>query len=183
MIAVAHPFYTNSPARIPEEWFTADGILTATAFLSNANLLGICLGVFLPTLFVTVDGDRLFGFTGIMMMEVICCWVGFMLTLLFFYDRPPVSPSLLQTLRKTTNIYKIRGLKNDLADSFKNMHFLMLCLGYGIMMGILNALVALINQYTAAFGYDTDDAGIFGVVFISTGCLSQKFFVLNRLRR
>ena len=97
--AIVQPFYTNSPARIPAEWFSKEGRDVATALLSIINPLGVGLGSFIPTLFVTSDGNKMYGFTGIMCLELILCAIGFILTLLFFYDKPPTSPSMSQKLK------------------------------------------------------------------------------------
>lgn len=168
MAALAQPFYTNSPARIPAEWFSKEGRDVATALLSIINPLGIGLGSFIPTMFVTDEGDHWYGFTGIMMLEVICCGVGFILTLLFFYDRPPTSPSMSQRLKKS-NLSMKRSLRYDIGQILKNTEFLKLLFGFGIGLGLFNALTTLINQYTAAFGYTTDDAGNFGGILIGAG--------------
>ena len=47
MTALVQPFYTNSPARIPAEWFSKEGRDVATALLSIINPLGVGLGSFI----------------------------------------------------------------------------------------------------------------------------------------
>ena len=165
MAAMVQPFYTNSPARIPAEWFSKEGRDVATALLSIINPLGVGLGSFIPTLFVTSDGNNMGGFSGIMALELILCGIGFILTLLFFYDKPPTPPSMSQNLKKNVE----RSLKFDLQEIMRNKNFLFLLFGFGIGLGLFNALTTLINQYTAAFGYSTDDAGNFGGLLIGGG--------------
>ena len=169
LAAIVQPFYTNSPARIPAEWFSKEGRDVATALLSIINPLGVGLGSFIPTLFVTSDGNKLYGFTGLMMLELILCGIGFIATLLFFYDKPPTAPSMSQKLKDKVQ----RSLKSDFYQILLNKHFLFLLGGFGIGLGLFNALTTLINQYTAAYGYSTDDAGNFGGLLIGGGILSK----------
>eukprot|EP01084_Bolivina_argentea_P238269 400301_1 len=112
MASIVQPFYTNSPARIPAEWFSKDGRDAATALLSILNPLGVGLGSFIPTLFVGTNANHLGGFQGVMLMELIACTVGFILTVLFFYDKPPTSPSMSQKLKQSAH-HLSRGLIDD----------------------------------------------------------------------
>eukprot|EP01083_Nonionella_stella_P013459 37880_1 len=166
LAALCQPFYTNSPARIPAEWFSKDGRDVATALLSIINPLGIGLGSFIPTLFVTTDGNHWYGFQGIVLLQMMLCVVGFILTLIFFYDKPPTSPSVSQKLKQS----QIQtSLRYDAKQILTNKHFLFLVVGFGIGLGLFNALTTLINQYTACYGYTTDDAGNFGGLLVAGG--------------
>eukprot|EP01084_Bolivina_argentea_P109090 194979_1 len=170
MVALCQPYYTNSPARIPAEWFSKDGRDVVTAILSIVNPLGIGLGSVIPTLFVSVDGYHWNGFKGLMLLELITTSIGFILTLLFFYDKPPTAPSLSQKLKQSSSGMQ-RSLKYDLTQILKNKQFFFIFVGFGIGLGLFNALTTLINQYTAAFGYSTDDAGNFGGLLIGGGLI------------
>ena len=59
-------------------------------------------------------------------------------------------------------------LKTDLKQLFSNIQFLILVTAFGLFLGFLNALLTVINQYTAAFGYNSNNAGMFGL-FITIG--------------
>eukprot|EP01084_Bolivina_argentea_P069276 126086_1 len=50
-----------------------------------------------------------------------------------------------------------------------NSNFFFLFCGFGIGLGLFNAITTLINQYTGAYGYTTDDAGNFGGLLIGGG--------------
>ena len=192
------PFYTNSPARIAAQWFSVDGRDVATALLSLLNPVGIGLGTFLPTLFIAPVGDKntMGGYAGYLLVQLICAGVGCLLTILFVKNRPPTPPSASQRMKleeqglflydndeygqKIVNENESRFLdsfkssfiriKEDLSGNIiHNKNFLLLCGGFGVGLGFFNVLTTLINQYTAAFGYSSNDAGVFGGLLILGG--------------
>ena len=79
--------------------------------------------------------------------------------------------------------------KNDLISLFYNKQFFYLNLGYGIGIGVFNALVTLINQWTSAHEYSSSDASLFAGLLVLFGILgaivagfileSTKKFKLN----
>ena len=167
LAAMVQPFFTNSPSRIAAVWFKVDGRDIATALLSILGSLGIGMGSIVPTIFVQSDGTEHGGFEGLMLAELSLCAVGLILTIIFFYDKPPSAPSRSQKLKYSAGTQSVgRQFKNLICN---NINFMCLLLGFGIGLGIFNALATLINQYTALFGYDTDDAGIFGASLIGGG--------------
>ena len=169
LAAIVQPFFTNSPSRIAAEWFSVDGRDIATALLSILGSLGIGVGNIMPTIFVQSDGTQYGGFEGLMLTELILCGVGLLAMIIFFYDQPPTAPSISQKLKLGAN--NQQSVSRDFKNLICNINFMCLLLGFGIGLGVFNALATLINQYTALFGYDTDDAGIFGASLIGGGLL------------
>ncbi len=68
-------------------------------------------------------------------------------------------------------------LKENLVELFGDIHFIWLLLGFGMGLGFFNAITTLINQYTEAQGYTSDDAGLFGALLIGGGAHSSLFYV------
>ena len=92
-----------------------------------------------------------------MLSEFAVCGIGTLITLILFYDKPPTSPSMSQKLKRNANNIP---LTDEFCQMIKNINFIYLFIGFGIGLGIFNGIITLINQYTAAYGYDTDDAGM-----------------------
>eukprot|EP01084_Bolivina_argentea_P189172 325401_1 len=181
LCSLSQPYFTNSPARIAVEWFSKDGRDLATALLSTINPLGIGIGSVCSTIFVGIvkKDDNLFGFNGLMFSQIILSLIAFIVTYICFYDKPPTPPSLSQHLKiENINIenIKIENTKNNIYNLLNecklllyDKQFVLLFFGFGIGVGLFNALTTLINQYTACFSYSTDDAGLFGGVLIFGG--------------
>lgn len=169
LAALVQPFFTNSPSRIAAVWFSVDGRDIATALLSILGSLGIGIGNIMPTLFVQSDGTQWGGFEGLMLTELVLCAIGMLFILIFFYDQPPTAPSISQKLKLVAANQQSVG--RDFRNLICNINFMCLLLGFGIGLGVFNALATLINQYTALFGYDTDNAGIFGASLIGGGLI------------
>ena len=180
LAGLSQPFYTNSPARIAAEWFSVEGRDGATAVLSILNPLGIGLGSFLPTIWVQPIGkdNDYGGYSGYMLVQLIVSFITLFLTIIFHYDQPPTPPSMSQRL-KLNNLDKNRenfNSKSQLRRDFElvanNRQFFYLFIGFGIGLGFFNALTTLINQYTSAFHYNSNQAGAFGGLLIAGGtCL------------
>ena len=182
LVALIQPFFTNSPARLAAEWFSVDGRDLATALLSIVGTFGVGIGTILPTLFVTSNSTQYGGFAGLMLTELIASGVGLVLMIIFLYDKPPTAPSISQRLKLGGD--KNQSLGRDFVTLMTNGNFLCLFCGFGIGLGIFNAMTTLINQYTALFGYDTDDAGIFGASLIGGGLIGAIVggLVMERFR-
>ena len=75
-----------------------------------------------------------------------------------------------------SNLNNFQALKSDVITVMKNKSFLSLFVGFGVGQGFFVALATLINQYTSAFGYNSNDAGIFGACLIGGGMFGAVFF-------
>ena len=200
MAGLVQPFYTNSGARIAAEWFSSNGRDAATALLTMLSPLGTGLGSFLPTIWIKPVGkmNRYGGYSGYMLIQFICTFIGLILTIIFHKNRPPTPPSMSQRLKlrdsymyvkkrsdnnsesssSNSNIRKGKEKqrerekqcwKHDFEMILNNRQFFLLFVGFGVGLGLFNALTTLINQYTAAFKYSSNDAGIFGGILIAGG--------------
>ena len=62
-------------------------------------------------------------------------------------------------------------LKTDLLQLLFNIQFVILVLIFAVFIGFINGLATVINQYTAAFGYNSNNAGLFGLCITIGGTL------------
>ena len=194
--AIVQPFYTNSPARIAAEWYSVDGRDAATAILSITNIIGGGFGMFTPTIFIKPNSIK--GFNSFLMFQFLLTLTGLILTILFHKNKPPTPPSMSQYLKlsqidiraSAANVTRTNDnpdnsdkhtvpsnpsnwdeIKGDLLMVMRNPNFFWLFVGFGGGLGLFVALATLINQYTAAFHYNTNDAGIFGALMIAGGII------------
>eukprot|EP01083_Nonionella_stella_P047867 128137_1 len=168
--SISQPFFLNSPARLSAEWFSIQSRDTATGVLCIVNPIGIGIGSIIPTIFVTPDGTEGGGFAAITMIQLIFSAVALVMTALFIQDKPPTPPSVSQQLKKET---ASAPLKEEIKRILSNIHFIYLLIGYTFGLGLFNALLTLINQYTAAFAYSTDDAGNFSACIMGGGIVGS----------
>jgi hypothetical protein len=88
-----------------------------------------------------------------------------------FRAKPPTPPSSAASVdakheakeKKLTFGASIKQFFTELFQCFKEVYFIILLLGYGLGYGAIQSLLTLINQITIPEGYNTDQAGWFGV--------------------
>ncbi len=70
-------------------------------------------------------------------------------------------------------------MKRDLYILLNDKEFYWLVLGFGVGLGIFNSMTTLIENWTGARGYTSDDAGMFGGVLIGGGASLSLSFSLK----
>ena len=87
------------------------------------------------------------------------------------------------------NKQHLQEIAQQVGTVLMNKEFVMLVIAFGLCLGLLSAICTLINQYTAAFGYSSDDAGLFGLFLtlggaigtITGGILTEKTKAFNKI--
>jgi len=181
MAALCQPMFTNSPARLSADWFGVSQRNIATSIAAMANPLGIAVGQVLPTALVSDSG----GMRSLLLVSAcistgtcILCWA-------LLKERPPTPPSqssyerllakeqALQAgvaINAPTSFWQ-SNLMKELRVLLSNRNFLVLTFGFGLGLGLFNAVTTLISQIVAPCGYSKDDAGTFGGLLVGCGLL------------
>ncbi len=156
----------------------------------QCNPLGIAAGQILPSLLV--DAKTGAGFPVLLLSELIGTAAISLFLLAVFREHPPSPPSLAahsRSLRRARSSAaasmheSIVGLQNDAVNSesqselqeartlLSNREFVKLLCGFGLGLGIFNAVTTVIEQLVRPCGYTSDDAGLFGALIIGGGLL------------
>jgi sugar porter (SP) family MFS transporter len=183
--AMAQPFITNIPAKLAGAWFSASERELATVIAALSNPIGNALGQVLPTIFVRstvakpaaavdIEGMDALLFAEMAMSGVAAVWV-----FLAFKDAPPSPPSHSASERASlrsehAEVRREEALKEvqqEVCALLQDREFMKLVLGFGVGLGLFNAMLTLVNQLVRPAGYSSDDAGLFGATLIGCGVL------------
>ena len=82
---------------------------------------------------------------------------------------PPGTRRLSRTDPSVSWLRSLDGLRADAAVLLRDRDFKLLLVGFGVGLGLFNAVLTLIQQLVAPSGYSSDDAGTFGAVLIGVG--------------
>jgi FLVCR family MFS transporter 7 len=180
--AVGQPCFTNLPARISADWFPAAQRDVATVVASLSNALGVAAGSVVPTLAVASAGDV----PAFMLGQAAACTV-FLLGTWYSVraSRPPTPPSASSAARLRKGSVEAAAapaavtLASTLADMraaywglLQERNYLFLMAGFGVGLGLFNALLTLLTQLMAPCGYGNDFGGEAGGVLLGLGLLS-----------
>jgi len=176
LAGLGQPIFTNLPARLAGDWFSLKQRDLGTTLAAMANPVGIALGQVLPTLFVTDPSGS--GMPRNLLVQLFIAGVVFLLILFFYRSRPKSPPSRTAANRLRTEDQslrtRIREMRGDVSQLLANPDFRWLLLGFGLGLGLFNALTTLIEQLIQPCGYDSDDAGLFGALIIGCGLLGVE---------
>jgi MFS transporter, FLVCR family, MFS-domain-containing protein 7 len=188
--AMAQPMFTNAPVRIAGDWFSVSERDVATTIAALCNPLGNALGQVLPTLFVAqaaAPGGAVSGMGTLMLVEGALSLGAALWAWLAFEDQPEKPPSSSAAMRRLLRtpppgarrlsrtdpsaswLRSLDGLRADAAVLLRDRDFKLLLVGFGVGLGLFNAVLTLIQQLVAPSGYSSDDAGTFGAVLIGVG--------------
>ncbi|KAG0044325.1 hypothetical protein BGZ83_010436 [Gryganskiella cystojenkinii] len=160
--AAAQPFFLNVPPKFAAVWFSENGRTTATMIGSVANALAAALAqLIIPV--ITTDKDS-------MAASVLTCAilsVVAFIPVLLMDERPPTppSPSAAEALLETSE----EPFWTSLKKVGTNKQFLILMFMFGTFVGFFNAFSSLISQFTAPYGYSSNEGGYFGAAMIVAG--------------
>ncbi|KAF9573429.1 hypothetical protein EC968_008514 [Mortierella alpina] len=160
--ASAQPFFLNVPPKYAAVWFSENGRTTATMIGSVSNAFAAALAqLIIPV--ITTDKDSM---VNSVLVSAILSVVA-ALPVLFMKERPPTppSPSAAEALEETTE----EPFWVSLKKVGSNKQFLILMFLFGTFVGFFNAFSSLISQFTAPFGYSTEEGGYFGAAMIVAG--------------
>ncbi|KAF9434692.1 hypothetical protein BGZ76_007578 [Entomortierella beljakovae] len=160
--ASAQPFFLNVPPKYAAVWFSENGRTTATMIASVANAFAAALAqLIIPV--ITTDKDSM---STSVLVCLILSVVAF-IPVMIMSDRPPTppSPSAAEALQETNE----EPFWVSLKKVGSNKQFLILMFLFGTFVGFFNAFSSLISQFTAPYGYSTNEAGYFGAAMIVAG--------------
>lgn len=175
----AQPFITNSPAKVSARFFTVKERDLATTVAAMSNAIGIIIGTTVPSAFVSFNTSSLkvVGFDNLLLFEALFCTAAFIIGFLCLDNRPEQLASISQEMIvKTENMEGsfseiCRASFEKIKICLKNRNFFILTLSFALGFGMFNAITTLIEQVTAPFCYTTDDASLFGGLFVGIGLL------------
>jgi FLVCR family MFS transporter 7 len=180
--ALAQPAFINAPARLAGDWFGDTEQGTATVLGSMANVVGNALGSALPSLIVSGPDD----IEASLLYPAIASAVILVLSFLAFTsDGPPEPPSASAAARLQARAALQKGgegqarvsaarrafqaVRADFTALLGNRNFCGLFVGFGLGLGIFNALLTLLQQLISPCGYSDDTAGLAGGALLGAG--------------
>lgn len=190
--ALAQPIFTNAPARIAADWFPARQRDMGTVIASLSNAVGTALGSALPGFLVNGPADV----APILLGQAVACGVLLVLAVACIRaDRPPTPPSAAAALRNKGRAahLPVDGLGDDSGGApahtqsvaaavravlveygqlLRGANFRLLVVGFGVGLGLFNALLTLLAQVLAPCGYDADTSSYAGGALLLTGLIS-----------
>ena len=197
LAGLAQPCFTNLPARISSDWFAPSQRDLATVVASLSNALGVAAGSVLPTLAVSAAGDMPTFLLGQALASTL-----FLAGTVYAVrgDRPPTPPSASAAARlhKDSAEYSLlpsgtqasSGSGSSSSGStvtiqstlhtmwtaywglLQDRNYLCLLAGFGVGLGLFNALLTLLAQLLQPCGYSDDFGGNAGGVLLGAGLLS-----------
>ena len=227
--AVAQPFFTNLPARVSADWFTAGHRDGATVVGSMANPIGNALGSIIPALVVGSPDDMptfLLGQAVVFTVLALISFVGVPTAPLTppsaaaekrmlqraqieraaganalsspsatptsslapsaadsLLDRADSEAQLgrdesngcpsLEPLSETVIAkHALSAMMSDVRWLLRSRNFMFLCVGFGVGLGVFNALLTLLAQLLQPCGYSADTAGTAGAALLGAGLVA-----------
>ena len=136
--------------------------MTATSVGALFNQFGIAVGFYMSP----AIGDL----NWIMVTQATLAGGVFILVALFFKSRPPTPPSAsaVSTFRGFQLIQSIRLLS-------RNLHFMLLLLGFGMIVGVFYCLSTLLGALMDDLHYSETHIGVMGTVLVLAGMLGAIF--------
>lgn len=176
--ALAQPFFTNSSTRLAAEWFPPSERDVATMVGSMFNPLGNAVGQVVPAIMVSPHHPA----PGMVRLLLLCAGAATVVAVvaaLQFRSEPENPPSRSASHRRSirrdaagdTSHDPWRLLLRDAGTLLRDGQFLLLVVGFGIGLGLGNALLTVIESLVAPCGYSGSQPGILGGLVMGAGLL------------
>ncbi|KAM5538876.1 hypothetical protein V8D89_007598 [Ganoderma adspersum] len=153
-----------------ERWFNLKSRTTATMIMSLANPVGNALGQLIPPLFKSTRDS-------ILVMAIIFTAAAPIVFLVG--EAPPTPPTFAATKKRpslTSLAHAMAGKvpQGEYAYMTKRQRidFVILCVLFGVLVGIINTFAILTAQQLEPYGYSDDTAGLMGAVLLLVGLVS-----------
>jgi FLVCR family MFS transporter 7 len=202
LAATAQPVFTNLPAALSAEWFPARQRDMATVAAVMANPIGNALGSALPAFFVTASGGGLAPLTLAQAAVATAVAAGIYFLVPAKPASPPSAAAALREDERAAGGgggggggeaggdeaagpllgrareggagggALVRVLIKQYGTLLADGNFRLLLLGFGIGLGVFNALLSLLGQLLAPCGYDGATAGLAGGALLGAGLLT-----------
>jgi hypothetical protein len=189
--ALAQPAFINAPARISGTWFGAGEQALATTVAAMSNVVGNALGSALPPAFTSAPGDIDAGLLGAAVASAAVLVVSLVAITADAPAEPASAASASRALArralqdhsavgagagagagdgsKGAVLVALRTVRADFRDLLANRNFVALLVGFGIGLGLFNALLTLLSQTIAPCSYGNDTAGSAGAALLGAG--------------
>ncbi|KAJ9580081.1 hypothetical protein L9F63_004273, partial [Diploptera punctata] len=183
VVAVAQVFMLSIPPVIAAVWFGEKEVATACAIGVIGNQFGIICSFLITPLMVhdhpnveEIGNDLLNVFYIVGGYNVAV----FILTLLFFQNRPPLPPSPQQAMQKKYAAENKAGYMNLMKRLLLNKSYVLLVVAYCISVGVLSAGSTLLNQILVQYEYEHAEelGGNLGTVSTAAGIVGSLIFGL-----
>eukprot|EP00127_Corallochytrium_limacisporum_P002003 Clim_evm3s98 gene=Clim_evmTU3s98 len=164
--SVIQPLLTNYPAGFAALWFPLKERALATAIASQAQLVGVAVGTYYPILFLNSDTDTV-RFFDMLLGQMIMAGVVTVITLCFFREKPPLPPSVSESI-KTEKM----PIWEEIKSICTNRDFIMLFFSFGIALGWFNGILTIVEPLINTAGYGSHHAGLFSMLFLVVGIVA-----------
>ncbi len=197
--SLAQPIFLNMPPLLASTWFPVNERELTTTIGAISSPLGNAFGSYLPIFFVHEEKRsnntfHVYGFTELMLCQFLICLIPFLLSIGLFLDKPSTPPSMSTYLKdrgnnksliikvdevppstppKAAGTSDIQSILYDVKELFQNQNFVLLFWNFSIGYGFFCAILTLVNQIIAPYGYNNKDSSLFGLVFSITGVLGS----------
>jgi len=145
-MALAQPFIYNAPCKLSSQWFPENERVFATAVGTNANIFGIALGYFFPSIFIDKsDISNLLAaqthiFWCLLTLSVISTLIAFPV-IFTMKDKPPSPPSYSQDSAHQ----KHGNLMQEFKIITKNKFFMMFATSFMMSIGVFYAFTTVLG--------------------------------------
>jgi len=156
--------FISTPSVLAAIWFAENQRSTAVAIGSLSGVLGLLIAFVLGPAIVNTESD----IPIFLLVQAIIPTVAVLFVFLFKKE-PSIPPSLATTVDKTP-------LLQSLKEVFTNTPFVLLLVFFSLGLGVFNALTTVVDQLVNPFGYNTDVAGLLGVLLIALGLVGAGIF-------
>jgi len=181
--AFAQPIFTNTPARIANDWFPMDERDMALTVGNIGFGLGNIVGMGLPGLVVTMDANtaQVHGLEFLLMQQIGISLLAFAWCCAGFSEEPQFPPSYAAARRRQERNSRsqaeepisISSVLNDYATLLQNWSFLLLLGAFSILLGGFNAIFTDMEQLLKPASYTFADASTFGNIFMLAGFVTS----------
>ena len=196
--ALAQPAFINAPSRLAGDWFPERDRAMATTIAAMSNVIGNALGSALPPAYTSAPGEVDAGLLYALVASAIALAAN-ALAITADAPAEPVSAAAARrrlargalqgealsvsgssggggggggggVAGETSAVRAaFRAVRADFAALFANRNFWPLFVGFGLGLGIFNALLTLLSQLILPCGYGDDDAGSAGAALLVAG--------------
>lgn len=116
----------------------------------------------------------------LLLVQAIFCSFFALLIIISFSSKPkiPPSPSADENLDDISLIELLKGMMKAL----KEIHFLILVIGFGVSVGSFYAVSTLLDQIVSPKGYSSVNTGWFGFIIVIAGIIGAFLMGLFPIR-
>eukprot|EP00126_Sphaerothecum_destruens_P006581 Sdes_comp19430_c0_seq1m10804 len=157
--AFAQPFILNSPTKLAASWFGEKERTTANMIGTMSNPIGVAISMVLSPSIVTTDSNL----PTLLLIHAIIATAAILYSTLL-RNSPPTPPTHSAS---SSSIPFWRGL----SQIFRSKDYILLLIGFGLGLGVVNAFSTLLGQIAQPQGYSDSESGIMGALFLGAGML------------